>query len=106
MNKIEEIIADAKAEEETKHLFMNECKSNGTVTINLNEYVLLKNQAHDLERLLQVIVNELEINSYNDDLRFDNEREVVKAFKVLFPKAYYEIFKMELKKKEDEKEGE
>ena len=119
MIEIDEMIADAKAEEETREDFKNklrdglkdalEPKSNTKVTIDLSEYVTLKQKDMDLDRLLSTIIDALElIRGYsNDYLRLSSEGEnaIVNAFKVLYPTAYDNVLAMELSRKE-ENEGE
>lgn len=121
---IEEIIADARAEEEVAREragkdFRTELKEKlkeafkpreeEKVTITLDEYVVLVNKSMDLDRLLNAIVSNLRLSSYNKDyLRLNDEDKVVDAFRVLYPEAYNEIFSKMLAdhKDEDETEGE
>lgn len=124
---IEEIIADARAEEEVaremagkaKDTFRDELREKlkeafkpreeEKVTITLDEYVVLVNKSMDLDRVLNAIVGCLRVSSYNKDrLVLHDEHKVVDAFRVLYPEAYNEIYSKMLvdHKDKDETEGE
>lgn len=118
MIEIEEMIADAKAEEEVKkdNEFKQQLKEglkdvlvpkdNNKVTIDLSEYVTLKNKEMDLDRLIGVIIDGLELSYNNDYLRLSNEGEtsIVAAFKTLYSTAYDNVLAMELSHVKEEGE--
>ena len=109
---IEEIIADARAEEEVaremaKSNFRDELRGKlkeaftpreeESVRIDLREYVTLVNKAMDLDRVLNAIVDNLELSYNNEYLKLDNYGEkVVDAFRVLYPEAYDALYAAEL----------
>jgi hypothetical protein len=111
---IEEIIADARAEEEVareqaaakEKSFRDELRERlketfrpreeEKVTIPLSEYVILKQKAADLDRVLNAIVDNLKLGYNNEYLRLDNEEKVVDAVRVLYPEAYGTLLAAEL----------
>ena len=109
---IEEIIADARAEEEVaremaKSNFRDELRGKlkeaftpreeESVRIELREYVTLVNKAMDLDRILNAIVDNLELSYNNEYLKLENYGEkVVDAFRVLYPEAYDALYAAEL----------
>lgn len=119
---IEEIIADARAEEEVAREmaakdFRTELKEKlkeafkpkdeEKVTITLDEYVVLVNKSMDLDRVLNTIVGCLRVSSYNKErLILHDEHKVVDAFSVLYPEVYNEIYSKMLADYKDEAEGE
>ena len=104
---IDEMIADAKAEEEVekeqakatkeeekKKEFKDFIKdvftpiNDSKVTISLREYTLLLQKEIDLQRILDAIVDGLELG-YNKEYLILNKREnVVDAIRVLYPDTY------------------
>ena len=113
MLEIEEVIADAKAEEEAKKEadFKTKFKEGlqdafkqeePKVSITVKEYVLLKQKEQDLERLVNIIIDDVELN-YNNELRLKSYDNIIDAFKVLYPEAYAHVVAVEL---ERVKEGE
>lgn len=128
MNKnvdIEEMIADAKAEEEVAReqakaakeekaredfrnvlrKGLNEALSNkddSKVTISLKEYVILKQKEQDLDRVMSAIIDAIELSYSNEYLRISNGESIINAFRVLYPNAYETIFEAELKRAEKE----
>jgi len=128
MNKnvdIEEMIADAKAEEEVAReqakaakeekaredfrnvlrKGLNEALSNkndSNVTVSLKEYVIIKQKEQDLDRIMSVIVDNLELSYNNEYLRISSGENIIDAFRVLYPTAYDTIFEAELKRAENE----
>ena len=128
MNKnvdIEEMIADAKADEEVareqakaakeekaredfRHALrkgLNEALSNkddGKVTVSLKEYVILKQKEQDLDRIMSAIVDDLGLSYNNEYLRISSGDNIVDAFRVLYPTAYDTIFEAELERAENE----
>ena len=108
---IEEIIADARAEEEVaremaKSNFRDELRGKlkeaftpreeESVRIELREYVTLVNKAMDLDRILNAIVDNLTLSYNKEYLRLDDESMVVDAFRVLYPEAYDALLAAEL----------
>lgn len=111
---IEEIIADARAEEEVareqaaakEKSFRDELRERlketfkpreeEKITIPLSEYVILKQKAADLDRVLNAIVDNLKLGYNNEYLRLDNEEKVVDAVRVLYPEAYGTLLAAEL----------
>ena len=100
---IEEIIADARAEEEVaremaKSNFRDELRGKlkeaftpreeENVRIALSEYVTLVKKAMDLDRVLNAIVDNVTLSYNKEYLRLDDESKVVDAFRVLYPEAY------------------
>lgn len=106
ITNIEELIADAKAEEEVNktaqddltEAFMRkfaadlnkgaeEKTKGGAVTIPLAEYVELKQMESDYDRLFSAIVRSLELNYNHEDIRVDGD--IIKdTFKALYPEEY------------------
>lgn len=115
MIEIEEMIADAKAEEETKKDMelksklreglkdALEVKENPQVSINLKEYVLLKQKEQDLERLINIIISNIELTYSKDELRLKDYENIIKAFRVLYPEAYDHLLAIELENTEMDK---
>ena len=119
---IEEIIADARAEEEVareqaaamEKTFKDELRGKlkeactqreeESVRIDLREYVTLVNKAMDLDRVLNAIVDNLKISYNNEYLRLDDETKVVDAFRVLYPEAYDALYAAELDRLERQEE--
>lgn len=122
---IEEMIADAKAEEEVareqakaaadrqfKEDLREQLKENlletvknkkasNKVTIDLDEYVMLDNKSKDLDRLLTAIISDLGLNYNRERLRVKDGDNIVDALRVLYPEAYDHLLAIEL-----EQEGE
>lgn len=106
ITNIEELIADAKAEEEAKKAVQDdltnalmksftanlnkgaeEKNNGGSVTISLSEYVELKQIESDFNRLFDAIVRSFELNYNHEDIRVDGD--IVKdIFKALYPEEY------------------
>lgn len=113
---IEEIIADARAEEEVareqaagkEKSFKDDLreklkeaftpKEEESVKIDLREYVTLVNKAMDLDRILNAIVDNLELNYSKDALRLGDRDIVVYAFRTLYPEAYDALYAAELER--------
>lgn len=103
---IDEMIADAKAEEEVekeqakateekaKEDFKEALKaalmpkSDSKVTIPLSEYVLLLQKEKDLGRILDAIVDGLELGYNKEYLILNKSENVVDAIRVLYPDIY------------------
>ena len=117
---IEEMIADAKAEEEVRveqekaaredfrdtlreHLkeAFKSPRESEKVTISLQEYVILKQKEMDLDRILNNILDSFKLSYNNEYLRVDGD-EIANTIKVLYPDVYGEIMAAELANLEDE----
>ena len=124
---IEEMIADARAEEEvareqervtreekaredfrdTLREQLKEAlipKSDNKVTINLSEYVILKQKEADLDRILNAIVNGLGLSYSKEYLSLKESDNVVDAIRVLYPDVYDHLLAAELEHAEHEGE--
>ena len=129
MANIDEIIADARAEEQVAREQAEERKkslkekedqkfkedlreqlkealfnlpSDNKISISVREYVELRQQAMDLERIVSAIVDELTL-SYNDQyLVIEDKEKIVDAIRVLYPDAYNNLLNMELERKQEE----
>jgi hypothetical protein len=124
---IEEMIADAKAEEEvareqeraakeekarddfrdTLREQLKEAlipKSDNKVTINLSEYVILKQKEADLDRILNAIVDGLGLSYSKEYLSLKESENVVDAIRVLYPDVYDALLAAELERAEHEGE--
>ncbi len=124
---IEELIADAKAEEEVareqakaekeakdKEDFRDvlreqlkeafKPKVGEKVTIDLQEYITLCNKAMDLDRILNIIVDEFKLGYDNTYLRIEKEERIADAFRVLYPDVYDHLLAIELDQEENEGE--
>lgn len=122
---IEELIADAKAEEEVAreqakaektNTFREDLKAHlvdalgdsirekreNKITIDLYEYILLKQKATDLDRILNAIVDELELNYSKDYLRIKNGERIADTIRVLYPDVYDHLLAVELEQAENE----
>ena len=120
---IEEMIADAKAEEEvaaeqgiaateekaredfrdTLREQLKEAllpKNESKVTINLSEYVLLKQKETDLNRILNAIVDGLGLSYSKEYLSLKESENVVDAIRVLYPDVYDALLAAELERAE------
>ena len=124
---IEELIADARAEEEvaaeqeraakeekaredfrdTLRERLKEAlipKSDNKVTINLSEYVILKQKEADLDRILNAIVDGLGLSYSKEYLSLKESENVVDAIRVLYPDVYDALLAAELERAEHEGE--
>ena len=118
MNDINELIADAKAEEEVikeqkiakKESFKKELRESlksmladlapqeeQTVRVPLSEYISLVYIAREVEVLKQAISIDLSLNYIKDDTRISDGYDIVSAFKLLYKDEYDEILKNLLK---------
>lgn len=109
---IEELIADAKAEEEVRKeqpckdfSFRDELESHlkeafsdikalreNKVTIDLNEYLILKFKERDLERIVATILDKLILNYTKDGLNlYDQWNDISNIIKTLYPEVYENI---------------
>lgn len=124
---IEELIADARAEEEvaaeqeraareekaredfrdTLRERLKEAlipKDDNKVTISLSEYVILKQKEADLDRILNAIVDGLGLSYSKDYLSLKESEKVVDAIRVLYPDVYDHLLAAELEHAEHEGE--
>ena len=117
---IEEMIADAKAEEEVKAAqeksenndfrealkervkatFTN--RESATATIPLHEYTTLTSRSLDLDRILSAIISGLKMGYSGGYLRLDDDL-VLNTFRALYPDIYAGLFE---KIQAETKEGE
>ena len=108
---IEELIADAKAEEEVRKeqpckdfSFREELESHlkevfsdikarreNKVTIDLNEYLMLKFKERDLEKIVATILDELKLHYTKEDLTLYDDGAIVNMIKALYPEVYQNI---------------
>lgn len=124
MKDIEEMIADAKAEEEvakeqaienSDNKFREELKTclidafkdnakfskDNSVTLSLNEYLILRFKERDLETITSAIISNLALGYDGKSLRLNNKSDVVDVMKVLYPDMYDAILE-DLQQKEGE----
>lgn len=126
--EIEELIADARAEEEVaaeqeraareekaREDFRNTLREQlkdalkvrndeSKVTIPLSEYVILKQKEADLDRILNALVDDIELNYSKDALRIRGGERAIEAIRVLYPEAYDALLAAEIDRAEREGE--
>ena len=124
---IEELIADAKAEEEVaaeqakaarekaREDFRETLRENlkeaftpsyeDKVSVKLAEYTLLKQKELDLDRLLNAIADSFRL-SYNKEYLMLNDDRVVETFRALYPDMYDSFLAAELDNVENSEENE
>ena len=121
---IEELIADARAEEEVSRkqaeTFKEEIarklkekrpekKAESMVAIPLSEYVGLVQKSVDFDRILDALENSFEYSTiYAELVLKDRKSDIANAYKTLFPGEYNAIYydeKRKAEKREAEKEG-
>ena len=116
---IEELISDARAEEEVARkqaeTFKEEIarklkekrpekKAESMVAIPLSEYVGLVQKSVDFDRILDAFKNSFEYSEiYSELVLRDRKSDIANAYKVLFPVEYKAIYEEE--KRKAEKEG-
>ncbi len=106
MDEINEMIADAIAEEEVAKAngySIPKTKKDDTttkVTVDLEEYVLLRRIKEEHLKLLTIIEDSLELSKYDKSLSLRNYEDVVSFFRFNYPDAYYSR-EEELKKLQD-----
>lgn len=106
MERIEDMIEEAKAEEKAaeekkEEKFRNELrkgleealnvKKEQQVSIPVAEYVVLKQKERDLELLAMAIMEDLELSYDKEKLRVSDGKSIVGAFKTLYNVAYETI---------------
>ena len=90
MMNIDEMIADAQAEEMVNARTMPTFKEpERTVEIPLDEYVRLNLAAYDLELLVKTLLNDAKMNYSDKGLSFDEEK-VDTVIKLIEPEGYLE----------------
>ena len=100
---IDEMIADAIAEEEVKNdnkgMFskFNEVE----ITIPLKEYLSLKLMSADFDRIMRGIMDSFGLNYNGESLRVNNGESITEVMNVLYPDIMENLYE-ELKKKEQE----
>ena len=118
--RIEDIIAEARAEEELLNQEVNtgdtdfreaikktleeNLKDRPKVTIDIEEYILLRQKDKDLERLLHTILDCLELDYLGKDLMIKDERKIKDTIKILYTAAYDAILEAELENAKEEGE--
>lgn len=124
MENIDEVIADARAEEEvakeqaiknSENKFREELKTclidafkdnakfskDNSVTLSLNEYLILRFKERDLETITSAIISNLALGYDGESLRLNIKNDVVDVMKVLYPDMYEAILE-DLQQKEGE----
>lgn len=124
MKDIEEMIADARAEEEvakeqaiknSENKFREELKTclidafkdnakfskDNSVTLSLNEYLILRFKERNLETITSAIISNLALGYDGESLRLNIKNDVVDVMKVLYPDMYEAILE-DLQQKEGE----
>jgi hypothetical protein len=123
MENIDEVIADAIAEEEvakeqaiknSENKFREDLKAHlidsfkdnklnkeNSVTLSLNEYLILKFKERDLENIIRAIIPNLTLGYDGESLRLNNKSDVVDVIKVIYPDMYKVILE-DLHQKEGE----
>ena len=124
--ELEELIADARAEEEVaaeqeraareekaREDFRNTLREQlkdalkvrndeSKVTIPLSEYVILKQKEADLDRILNALVDDIELNYSKDALRIRGGERAIEAIRVLYPDVYDHLLAAEIDRAERE----
>ena len=102
MERIEDMIEEAKAEEKAAEEKKEEkfrkgleealnVKKEQQVSIPVAEYVMLKQKERDLELLAMSIMEDLELSYDKENLRVSDGKSIVGAFKTLYNVAYETI---------------
>ncbi len=126
--ELEELIADARAEEEVaaeqeraareekaREDFRNTLREQlkdalkvrndeSKVTIPLSEYVILKQKEADLDRILNALVDDIELNYSKDALRIRGGERAIEAIRVLYSDVYDHLLAAEIDRAEREGE--
>lgn len=93
---IEEMIAEAKAEENS---FPE--KDNREISIPLAEYVYLKQKEIDFDRLLEAILGNARLNYDKSGVMLEDKEDIFSVIKTLFSNVYNYIYN-DLLEKESE----
>lgn len=110
---IDEVIADAMAEEEVAKDFRNNLKNEvaqafgaqkteQTVTISLEEYLYFNAKNMDFDRVMNAIVKDAALSYDKERLIVSDRENIFNTIKVLFPDIYDNLFKRLLKEDEEE----
>ena len=100
---IDEMIADAIAEEEVKNdnKGMFSKYNEAEITIPLKEYLSLKLMSADFDRIMKGVMNSFGLNYNGESLRVNNGESITEVMNVLYPDIMENLFE-ELKEKEQE----
>jgi hypothetical protein len=93
--EIDEMIADARAEEETKKELKQNIgfeRKNNTVTIDIEEYMFLRDRYDKYNKFMDVFSNGLMLDANKEALELD-ARDLITLFRIIYPAEYY--FKLE-----------
>lgn len=110
---IDEVIADAMAEEEVAKDFRNSLKNEvaqafgaqkteQTVTISLEEYLYFNAKNMDFDRVMSAILKDAALSYDKERLIVSDRENIFNTIKVLFPDIYDNLFKRLLKEDEEE----
>lgn len=109
ITNIDEIIADARAEEEAKKATAKEELTNALtrsftdafnskmdakkreVVVDLDEYVQLKHLEYDYARIIDAISRSFGLNYRHEELRINDEESILIAFKALYPAEFEKL---------------
>ena len=105
MIEIDEAIADAMAEEETKGILKPSFETKAKVTINLEEYIDLRIKERDFSLIMSVITDYMGLDYKDADIYFRGNDQLTDAIKLLYPDTAKIIFDELKAKKKAEKEG-
>ena len=89
---IDEVIADAKAEEEANMTLLTAEKADSMETwqsekapVPISSLLVLSQANKDFDRLIDIIVTNFELNYNKTDLAIRDSQPIVEAMKVLYP---------------------
>ena len=104
---IDEMIADAQAEEETtrermKAVVERPKRKTEEVTISLHEYLILRQKEVDMDRLFDAVIQSLELSYNNSYLYIKNDEKIMDTIKILFAPVYDVLFEQKKAMKEGE----
>ena len=114
---IDEVIADAMAEEEVEKGFRNSLKNEvaqafgahkeeQTVTISLDEYLYFNAKNMDFDRLMSAIIKDAALSYDKEKLRISDRENIFNTIKVLFPDIYDALLKQLIKEDAEKEEDE
>lgn len=106
---IDEMIADAQAEEEAKKELTNmkavierPKRKTEEVTISLHEYLILRQKEVDMDRLFDAVIQSLELSYNNSYLYIKNDEKIMDTIKILFAPVYDALYEQKKAMKEGE----
>ena len=104
---IDEMIADAQAEEEAKKelasmKFERPKRKTEEVTISLHEYLILRQKEVDMDRLFDAVIQSLELSYNSSYLYIKNDEKIMDTIRILFAPVYDALFEQKKAKKEGE----